>query len=1006
LLLALLFAGCAAAPTPTTTPEPERTPLSWTDSLLATLTLEQKVGQMLMGRMEGDFENVGSSQMERVVRWITQYGVGGFAVGIGTPADFALKLNYLQSQSDLPLWFAADLEWGSGMRLWRPSWLPYGTQGDGGTAFPFNMGVAATGDPAFAEAAGRITGREARAVGVHWVFAPVADVNTAADNPIVNVRSYGSDPRQVARYVTAFVRGAQSAGVLTTAKHFPGHGDTSIDSHVSLPVLEVTRERLDTLELIPFRAARDAGVAAIMTGHLAVPALTGNRAMPVSIAAQTSAVLRHQLDFRGLVITDAMTMGALRDLPGYSPGDLAVRAVEAGTDVVLSAPDIVQAHRAIVAAVESGRLTRERIDESVKRILLAKESLGLVRHRLVDVNAVHRIVAAPEHEALAAEIAQRSITLARDAAGHLPLDPRRMQTLAVIAFSAPNDVGAGRTLATELGRLYSTLLFTRLDESVEGRLFDEAVQQAARADAVILATFLMPISGQGHIRVPPRAEQLAQRLVELGKPMVTLAFGDPYGPARLATAGTFLLAWQPRNDHAQVAAARALAGLAPITGTLPVALPAGPNIKAATEAPTRPRADYTLSGARAESAGMSESALQRVDSIIEAAVADRAAPGAAIAIGRHGKLVRLRGFGRLDYRPQFEGVTDSSIYDLASLTKVVGTTSAAMLLVQDGLLQLDVPVEHYLPEWTGSIEKRQVTVRHLLTHSAGLPPFLPLWQGTRGKEAYLARLAAVPLDYVAGARMVYSDLGLMLVGFIVERLTGQPLDEFLHARLFDPLRLQETLFNPLAQSIALASTGTAAAPSRHPERIEEPASDLLLRIAPTEIDTLFRRQHMHGRVHDENAFAAGGVVGHAGLFSSVRDLAAFAQMLLNGGFYGGSRVFSKRTVDTLRTRQNSFSSRAIGWDMPAACGLGTAAGDYFSAASIGHTGFTGTSLWIDFERDLFVVLLTNRVNPTRDNQKHVPLRRAVHDAVQQAIVDMPVEPREWIRNPRLARECR
>ncbi|MGH7468887.1 MAG: glycoside hydrolase family 3 N-terminal domain-containing protein, partial [Longimicrobiales bacterium] len=946
------------------------------------------------------------AQMERVVQWIAQHGIGGFAVGIGTPADVALKLNYLQSHSNVPLWFAADLEWGSGMRLWRPAWLPYGSQGDGGTAFPFNMGVAATGQPSFAEAAGRITAQEARAVGVHWVFAPVADVNTAADNPIVNVRSYGSDPVQVARYVSAFVRGAQAAGVLATAKHFPGHGDTSIDSHVALPVLDVTRERLDTLELVPFRAARDAGVAAIMTGHLAVPAFTGSREVPASVAPQIGTVLRTNLEFRGLIITDAMTMGALRSLPGYSPGELAVRAVEAGSDVVLSAPDLAQAHAAIVAAVHSGRLTPARIEDSVRRILAAKERLGLARARLVDVNAVHTVVAAPAHESVAAEIAQRSITLARAASGSIPLDPRRIQSLAVIAFSAPNDVVAGRTLAAQLGRVYSAVQFTRLDESIDERAFDQVVQQAARADAVVFATFLMPISGQGHLRVPERAERLAQRITELNKPTITISFGDPYGPARLATSGTYLLAWQPRNDHAQVAAARALAGLAPITGTLPVVLPTGPNIKAAVEAPTRARANYTLSAAAAAEVGMSEPALLRVDSIIEAALADRAAPGAALAIGRHGKLVRLRGYGRLDYRTQFQAVTDSSIYDLASLTKVVGTTSAAMLLFQDGALQLDAPVEQYLPEWTGSIEKRQVTVRHLLTHTAGLPPFLPLWQGTRGKEAYLARIAAVPLDYMAGTRMVYSDLGLMLVGFIIERLTGRPIDEFLHERLFDPLELRETLFNPLAQSIALASMGVAAAPSRHPEQNGETASDMLLRIAPTEIDTLFRRQHMHGRVHDENAFAAGGVVGHAGLFSSVRDLAAFAQMLLNGGFYGRSRVFSRSTVDTLRAQQNRFSSRALGWDTPAACGLGTAAGDYFSPHSIGHTGFTGTSLWIDFERDLFVVLLTNRVNPTRDNQKHIPLRRAVHDAVQQAIVDVQIEPREWIRNPRLLRECR
>jgi beta-N-acetylhexosaminidase len=532
---------------------------------------------MLMGRIEGDFDNVEAPAMQSVLEQIQQFGVGGFAVGIGSPAEFAIKLNYLQTRSTLPLWFAADLEWGSAMRLWRPTWLPYGSQGGGGTAFPFNMGVAATGDPAYAELAGRITGREARAVGVHWVLAPVADVNTAPENPIVNVRSYGSDARRVASFVSAFVRGVQAGGALSAAKHFPGHGDTQTDSHIELPILQATRARLDTLELVPFRAARDAGVSAIMTGHLAVPALTGNE-LPVSVAPQVASFLRGDLAFRGLVITDALTMGALRRLPGYSPGELAVRAVEAGTDVVLSPPDLAQAHSALLAAVRSGRLSVARIDSSVQRILRAKQQLGLQQQRLVDVNAVNTVVASRAHEEAAAEIAQRSITLARDAKKVIPLDPRRTASVIVIAFSAENDIAAGRTLAAQLRRVYKTVHFLRLDESVDQSSYEDALQRAASADAVVVATFLMPISGQGHLRVPARAEKLAERIAVLNKPTVTIAFGDPYGPARLATAATYLLAWQPRNDHAQIAAARALAGQVPITGTLPITLPPGPAI--------------------------------------------------------------------------------------------------------------------------------------------------------------------------------------------------------------------------------------------------------------------------------------------------------------------------------------------------------------------------------------------------------------------------------------------
>jgi beta-N-acetylhexosaminidase len=1023
-LLVVSTFGCTSAPPPKPArvtppagtarpPVPRSDSAVWVDSLLSTLSLEEKVGQMLMGRIEGDFENIAGSQLAAALRQVDDLGIGGFAVGIGSPGEYVLKLSSLQRRSRIPLWFAADLEWGSAMRLWRPTFLPYSTEGGGGTAFPFNMGVAATGDPQLAEAAGRITGREARAVGVHWVLAPVADVNTRPGNPIVNVRSYGSDPEQVSRFVAAFVRGATQARVLTAAKHFPGHGDTDVDSHIDLPVLHVTRARLDALELRPFRAAQSAGVSAIMTGHLAVPAITGNLDVPTSVAPQTGTLLRNELGFNGLIITDALTMGALRKMPGYSPGELALRAVEAGTDVLLSTPDVFQARAAIVDAVRAGRISSERIDASVRRILGAKAWVGLHRSKLVNPDSVNIIVAADEHERVAAEVAARSITLVRDRAGIVPLDPRATKSIALLAFSAANDLGAGRVLAAELRRIYGRVEFARIDENTGQSAINAAVRQAAQADAIVLATFLMPISGQGHLRFPVRAAALADSVAALAKPVVTISFGDPYGPAHLPTAGTYVLAWQPRSEHAQRSAAHALAGLAPITGVLPVELPVGLPVSSARREPAVPAGSglrraarsYALERASPGSVGMSEQGLERVDSIIEAAIANSASPGAALAIGRNGRLVRLHGFGRLDYRPGFGPVNDSSLYDVASLTKVVATTTAAMMLVQEGRLDLDARVSRYLPEWGGAPIKDSVTVRHLLTHTAGLPAFRPFWSQARGKSEYLARIAALPLDYTPGTRMVYSDLGLITVGFIVERLTGKGLDDFVHERLFAPLGMRESMFNPLAQLVARATTGTSGPLPRAARPADGVVNDLLPRIAPTEIDTLFRKQHMHGRVHDENAFAMGGVSGHAGLFSSVRDLAAFAQMLLNRGFYAGRRVLAPETVDLFRARQNEFSSRALGWDTPAACGLGTASGDYFSAESIGHTGFTGTSLWIDFERDLFVVLLTNRVNPGRENQKHIPLRRAVHDAVQQAVLEPVVPAREWVSRPQLRREC-
>jgi CubicO group peptidase (beta-lactamase class C family) len=345
--------------------------------------------------------------------------------------------------------------------------------------------------------------------------------------------------------------------------------------------------------------------------------------------------------------------------------------------------------------------------------------------------------------------------------------------------------------------------------------------------------------------------------------------------------------------------------------------------------------------------------------------------------------VRLRGYGTLDRRRGYPAVTDSTIYDLASLTKVIGTTTAVMMLVDDGALSLDDPIYRYLPEWGDATVKQKITVRNLLLHNAGLPAYAPLWRELRGRDQYRHRIASMSLEYEPGTRTVYSDFGPILLGVIVEQLSGRTLDVFLADRLFGPLGMRDTGFRPLrwpywSLSLQLEDDGIESALLPDP---------LVERIAPTENDTLFRREHIRGEVHDENAYALGGVAGHAGLFSSARDLATFAQLMLDGGYHGQSRIIDPATIELFTKRQQPSGSRALGWDTPD--GADSPAGAYFSARSFGHTGFTGTSIWIDPEKDLFIILLTNRVNPTRDSQRHVALRRAVAEAVQLSIVDAP-----------------
>jgi beta-N-acetylhexosaminidase len=983
LLLTLLAAlSCSPAqvrppPAPLPPAAPGTVDEVWVQQTLARMSLEERVGQMLMANLPGGFENVRGSAMREAFRLVDEVHIGGFIVGLGTPLDVAARLNELQAVSRLPLVIAADLEWGPGMRLWRPVWLPYPMEGRGGTVLPFNMGIAATGEPMLAELAGRITGVEARAVGIHWVFAPVADVNTAPANPIVNVRSYGSDPVEAGRFAAAFIRGAHGAGVLTSAKHFPGHGDTDVDSHVSMPVLRIDSATLYNREIAPFRDAINAGVSSIMLGHIAVPALGGDAVTPATLSPRLAAgILRAELGYDGIIITDAMVMGALRDVPGYSPTEVVLRAVEAGADVVLAPPDPFLAHRALVAAVRSGRIHYTRVDSSVVRILRAKARVGLHRQRHVALENVSRVVASPEHEIVAADIAARSLTLARDSARLLPLDPRRVRDLLVVAYTAPDDVRAGAALAAELRSIYgSGVAFMRIDENSSLELRDSAWARARRADATIFATFLQPISGQGHLTVPPGTRDLAGRLNAVSSRMMVISFGDPYGSATLPGSATYLLAWQPRGEVAQHAAARAIAGRAPTPGRLPIPLPPTP----VASGHDRPALHYALEFAEPAEVGMDPRFITVLDSIIIAHIDNGAAPGAAVAVGRRGRLIRLNGYGTIDMRPGFAGVTDSTLYDLASMTKVIATTTAVMMLVDDGVLSLDDPVGKHLPEWRGSPQKEAVTLRNLLLHNAGLMAYGSLWRELRGREQYRRRITAMSLQYEPGTRTVYSDFGLILAAMIVEQASGRTLDMFLRERLFGPLGLRDTGFNPLQWPYGMITLLTV-------EPVRTAPDPLMPRIAPTEVDTVYRMRQVRGQVHDENAFALGGVAGHAGLFSSARDMAVFAQLMLNRGFYGGRRFIDPATVELFTTRADPSSTRALGWDTPADT-PNSSAGSLFSPSSFGHTGFTGTSIWIDPEQDVFVVLLTNRVNPTRDNQRHVTLRRDVADAVQRAIID-------------------
>lgn len=935
---------------PATPAEPSAPPLPtalsksaqrWVASTLDEMTLAEKAAQMIMVRAYGRYENPRSFARRRLFAEVRDLGVGGVVLFDSDVESIPPLLNELQDVSRLPLLVAADLERGLSFRVRR-----------GVVPIPYAMALGATRSEEAARFVGEVTAREGRALGIHWAFAPVADVNNNPANPVINVRSFGEDPELVSIMTHAFIQGARTGGMLTTAKHFPGHGDTEVDSHFALPTVGVDRQRLEAVELAPFRKALGAGVDAVMLGHVAVPAVdpSGTPATLSPLLARD--LLRKNLGFDGLIVTDAMEMGGV----GHAwSGAAAIDAVAAGADIVLLPPDPSIAVQSLLRGVKEGLLTQERLDESVTRILKAKALLGLQNERLVNSEELGRFVARPEDISRARKITESSMTLLRNEEALVPLAAEKPGRLLHLVLATDRRERERLDVATRAMRERGVVVEDRiLWPTLSSDEIEEILDDASEATNIVVSMF-----PKGRSSVIPRAQKrLLHRLQESGHQPIILGFSSPYLLAEIPEVPVFLCAYGPMPSK-QEAAVAALFGEIDIEGKLPVSLPELYPYGHGLELPRRAMTLEDLTGRPAlESAGIGEDGFSALSRVLKSFLEEKAFPGAVAAVGYRGNLVHLEAVGKLSYEEDARPVAPNTVYDLASLTKVLATTTMAMMLVDQGELDLDQKVQHYLPRFEGA-GKEKVTVRHLLTHSSGVDWWAPLYQDTRGPEAYLEKVQAMDLVYEPGSKSLYSDLGLILLGEILERVAGQSIDAFSRQRIFDPLGMRDTRYKP------------------------PPA--FLLRTAPTERDE-WRGKVLLGEVHDENAYALGGVAPHAGLFGTAENLARFAQMILNGGVFEHRRYVSRETLEAF-TRRGDIpdSSRALGWDTKSA--EGSSAGTLFSPSSFGHTGFTGTSLWIDPERQLFVILLTNRVHPTRENNLIRKVRPAIADAAVKALAE-------------------
>jgi beta-glucosidase-like glycosyl hydrolase/CubicO group peptidase (beta-lactamase class C family) len=949
ILLFCFFLGCGAATQKrTNAPGASQSAEKWIEKTLVQMTLREKLGQMFFYHLDANFKTNDDPAWQKIETLVATHHIGGIHLWRGEPYATAYITNRLQKLAKIPLIFTADLE--------------RGVARFGGTDFPPNMAIGATGDSQRAYQMGLHTAREARSLGLHLTFAPVADVNNNPLNPIINVRSFGEEPEMVARFTEAFIRGCHDGGLLTTAKHFPGHGDTAEDSHIEMAYVPADSARLEQMELVPFRRAIAGGVDFVMTAHLNVRGVAMNPHDAATISPEImTGLLRQRLKFDGVLITDSMRMWAMTH--NYTDAFATVQAVKAGVDVILVQENVPEMIAELEKRVRSGEILLAQIDQSVRRILRSKAKIGLQQERLVNLDSLAAHLATSAAKQAAENAAAQAITLLKNDRAVLPLSPADFGRVVVIEWWDESRSRAASPFARELGRYLNNWENYVLTPDTDRDQFAEILQRTRAARLQIWPMYTLLRAWKGHIGLPERLQSLADSLFATGVPVAVVSFGNPYIYPQVQNVAAYLATFGG-SEILEIAAARAVAGATEISGKLPISIPGyfarGAGIQLAAKA-TQPLApivipDLRLRAGFPEEARMRAAKLDSVRLVMHDAVRDSVFPGAVLLVARNGLIVMDEAFGNMGYKEFNHPMPLDAVFDMASVTKCVATTTACMLLYERGLLDLNAPVQKYLPEFIGA-NKEKVTIRHLLTHSAGLVPFRRYFADHHAPGEIIKTILHEQLENAPGTKTVYSDLDLILMGKIVEKLSGQPLDVFCREQIFNPLKMSETFYNPPQQ--------------------------LLPRIVPTEFDS-WRGRMVHGQVHDENAFALGGVSGHAGLFSTARDLATFLNMLLNGGAYEGGRLLKTETIDLFTARQNlvAGSSRALGWDT--ADGRNSA-GQLMSPRAFGHTGFTGTSVWADPEKNMFVILLSNRVHPTRNNQKLLSFRARLHDAVMKAV---------------------
>lgn len=665
------------------------------DSVLSSLSMDEKIGQLFAIRAFGEFQNESELGVLRLEQLITDYHVGGILFFRGDIYNQVMISNRLQALSKLPLWISQDMEFGAAMRV------------DGATRFTPAMGIAATTNPENAFLSGLITAREAKALGVNQIFAPVLDVNNNPDNPVINVRSYSADPAIVSEYATQFMLGAESVGILATGKHFPGHGDTNVDSHLALPTIPHDYARLDSLELVPFRQVINNGLRSVMSAHISFPNISRNIGLPGTLDDSIiQDILIDSLNFDGLIVSDGLEMRGIAD--HYSPGEAVIMSLLAGVDLMLVSPDEITAINDLKKAIESGRITEERLDHSVRKILALKREHSLFENRFTDIDALYSEINKPEFQAIADRIGRESVTLLKNERNIIPIRELIYPEIVLIAVSDGSGHPSATQLAREVRKYHSNVRFHSIDDRTNEEEYQQLKNDADRAHLLVIGSFIS-VRTNFPIQIPDRQFQALNEIMTDDKPSVLMAFGNPYIIRDLPDNDVHILAWSSSSDQVRQSVP-ALFGASAIQGRFPGSIPGmydlgdGISIEQSVIRFDRP-----------ESEGLIIDSLINIDNIMHSAINDSVFPGGVVGVMKNGSLVWQETYGYHDY-DKTRAVRGNDIFDLASITKIISTTTAIMLLVDSNLITLDDPVSKYIEEFDTD-EKREINIRHFFaTH--------------------------------------------------------------------------------------------------------------------------------------------------------------------------------------------------------------------------------------------------------------------------------------------------